>query len=353
MTKRILLSISILSVCLAAGVSAAFAQGRYARVYSRTQVNGFVQQLETSSDAFYTDFRRQVENSGLSGSTRRTYISYATQFENAVDRLRSRFDSNDAWWESRNEVRNMISSSQNINTTMNSAAFRRNLERQWNRLRNDINKLADTYDLPGLNGGGWTGGPWNPGGPIGGPIGGGGNVPNWAVGTFYATNPENGGTIQLSIQRNGNVTLIFDNGAPTYARVNGTILNNPPYQSRLSRITNGIRTTSTSDGRYIDYYRNQPGPIGGGPGPGVGGDPPSWAVGTFYATNPENGGTIQLTIQRNGNVTLIFDNGPPSYATVNGTILNNPPYQSRLSRITNGIRTTSTSDGRYIDYYRR
>ena len=35
---------------------------------------------------------------------------------------------------------------------MNSLPFRRNLERQWTKMRNDLNKLADTYDLPGLNG---------------------------------------------------------------------------------------------------------------------------------------------------------------------------------------------------------
>ena len=61
---------------------------------------------------------------------------------------------------------------------MNNATFRRNLERQWNRLRNDINKLADTYDLPGLNGGGWNGGPGFPGpGGQGYPGPGGPNFP--------------------------------------------------------------------------------------------------------------------------------------------------------------------------------
>ena len=351
MNKRKILSASVLLICLAASALVAFGQqGRYANVYSRTQVEGFVQQLETSSDAFYSDFRREVDNSGLSSSTRRTFNAYATQFENAVDRLRARFDSSDAWWESRNEVRNMISSSQNINTTMNSAAFRRRIERQWNRLRNDINKLADTYDLAGLNGGGWMGGPRDPDGQ--GFPGRGGNVPSWAQGTFYARNPQNGGTIQMTVNRNGSVTLTYDNGAPIYASMNGTILNNPPYRSRVSRISNGIRTTSTSNGDFIDYYRSPPGPGWGGNPDGGGGDVPSWAVGTFYARNPTNGGTIQMSVQQNGSVTLVFDNGAPIYATINGTILNNPPYQSRISRIRNGIRTTDITNGSYIDYTR-
>ena len=162
------------------------AQGRYANVYSRSQVENFVRQLENSSDQFHTAFTRQVNNSGLNNSTKRTYTNYADRFETAVDRFRTRFNSNDSWWESRNEVQNMISDSQNLNNVMNTAAFRRQIERQWNQLRNDINRIADTYDLPGLNGGGWNngGGRNDGGGGWNNNPGRGGNVPNWAQGTF-------------------------------------------------------------------------------------------------------------------------------------------------------------------------
>jgi hypothetical protein len=352
MSKRKILSTFVILICVAAGVSAAYAQGRYANVYNRAQVDGFVRQLEDSSDAFRDDFRREVSNSGLSNSTKRTYNGYVNQFENAVDRLRSRFNSNDSWWESRNEVSNMISNSRNLNTTMNNAAFRRQLERQWNRLRNDINKLADTYDLPGLDGGGWTGGGggWIP------PGGGGqGNVPNWARGTFYGRNPQTGGSIRLDINANGSVSISFDNGAPTYASINRTIMTNGPYVSRLSRISNGIRTTDVSNGSYIDYYRT---PVVGGYPPGGGyppvqGNVPSWAQGTFYGRNPQTGGTIALTVYENGSVQISFDGASPVYASMNGTTLTNGPYVSRVTRIRNGIRTTDVTNGSYIDYFRR
>ena len=345
MFKRKILSTSIILVCLAAGVSAVFGQqGRYADVYSRAQVDGFVRQLENSSDAFHSDFRRAVNNSGLNSSTRRTYNSYADQFENAVDRLRNRFDSNDSWWQSRNEVRNMISNSQNLNTTMNLDRFRRPLENQWRRLRNDINRLADTYDLPGLAGGGWGGG--------GFPGGRGGNVPRWAVGTFYGRNPQTGGTITLDIDANGTVAIRFDNSAPNYATLNGTTLNNRGIPSRVSRINNGIRTTALDSGEAIDYFRDAgQGGVWGDPGEG-GGNVPSWALGTFYGRNPQTGGRITLEISANGTVAIRFDNGQPNYATLNGTTLTNQGIPSRVSRISNGIRTTALDSGEVIDYYR-
>ena len=68
-------------------------QGRYASVYSRSQVDGFIAQLEQSSDEFRNDFRREVDNSNLNGSTKRQYKRDAEQFENAVDVLRRRFNS--------------------------------------------------------------------------------------------------------------------------------------------------------------------------------------------------------------------------------------------------------------------
>src|SRR5262249_10500872 len=95
-----------ISLCILAG--SLWGEGRYANVYSRTQVEEFVRQLEESSDQFRNDFRHEVSNSSLSNSTKRTYNNYADQFENAVDKLRRRFDSSDSWWQSRNEVRDMI-----------------------------------------------------------------------------------------------------------------------------------------------------------------------------------------------------------------------------------------------------
>jgi len=336
------LALAVASILVLTGLGVA--QGRYVNTYSKNQVSNIIKRAENSSDKFRTDFRNQMDrNNNLSGSQKAQFNNNVANCEDSLDRLRRRFDSENTWWNTRNEVQNVISSSQNVNTMMNILPFRRNLERQWTSLRNDINTLADTYDLPGLNGGGWNGGPWNPGNPGGG---GGGNVPNWARGTFYGRNPETGGTITMTVAQNGSVTLVFDGGAPSYATMNGTILQNGPYRSRVSRINNGIRTTDTRNNSYIDYFRNG----GGGP---IGGSVPSWAIGTFYARNPQNGGRIVMTVNQNGSVVLTYDGTNPTYATISGTLLTNGPYTSRVTQIRNGIRTTSTSDGSAIDYYRQ
>jgi hypothetical protein len=333
------LSAAFMTVVVLTASSTVDAQGRFVNQYSRADVDNIIRRMEENSDEFRTDFRSELNNSGLNSSTRNRYNGYVAASENAIDQLRRNFDRNNSWWESRSQVRNVVSASQNVNNMMRSLPFRRQIERQWNQLRNQINRVADTYDLPGLDGGGWQGG----GGGGGG--GGAGNVPNWAVGTFYGRNPQSGGTITLSVQRNGAVSILFDGGEPIQAFMNRTTLTNGPYVSRVTRLNNGIRTTDVSNGSYIDYFTT---PVGGG-----GGNIPNWAVGTFYGRNPQTGGTIALTVQRNGNVTISFDGGAPVYASMNGTTLTNGQYVSRVTRTNNGIRTTDVTNGSYIDYRRR
>jgi len=339
MIKRKVLSLLAVSICIAAAASAVLAQGRYANVYSRSDVDNFVRSLEDSSDVF----SREFNNAGGTTTSERRIVS---RFENAVDRLRNRFNSNNNWWASRNDVEGIMTEARQVNILMNNERFARRLEMQWRNLRRDVNKLADTYELPELAGGRGDGS----GGYF--PPGRGGNVPNWARGTFYGNDPRTGDSLTMTIDGNGSVVISVNGAAPVYASLNGTTLTNGPYVSRLSRRNNGIRTTDVNYGNYIDYSRSQ---VGGGirPEPGFGqGDVPSWAVGTFYGTNPQTGGTISLTIQRNGSVTIVMDGASATYASMNGTTLTNGPYISRVTRINNGIRTTDVSNGNYIDYRR-
>src|SRR4030095_10311667 len=181
-------------------------------------------------------------------------------------------------WASRNDVQGIMTEARQVNVMMNNARYARPLERQWRNLRRDINKLADTYDLPDLAGqGGGGGGGWVP-------PGGGGNVPSWATGTYFGRDNRTGSGIFMTIERNGSVTLSVDGGSPVYASLNGTTLTNGPYVSRISRRNNGIRTTDVNNGNYIDYSRSS----GGGgvePLPGQS-NVPRWSVGTLWGSNP-------------------------------------------------------------------
>ena len=349
-TKRfssLLLAMALLSL---GALSQVMAQGRYTSQYSRNDVNNIIQRLEDSSNSFRTDFRNEMDRSPINGSPQEDrFNQIVANYENSIDRLRRRFDRGDTWWQSRNEVQDVVNNAQPVNDMMNTIQFRRNLERQWNRMRNDLNKLADTYDLPGLNGGGWTGG-GNPGGYPGGyPDGGyGGQTsrpPSWAVGTFYSNNSSD--NIVLTIDANGRVTVV-NNGQTFYGGYyrNAITVNNDTSDLRQTR--NGIQTYNRSTRQTTDYSRNS----GGYPDGGYGGQtsrPPSWAVGTFYSINsPDN---IVLTISENGRVTVL-NNGQTFYGGYyrNTITVNNDTSDLRQTR--NGIQTYNRSTNQTTSYSR-
>ena len=326
------------------------AQGRYVGRYSRADVSRIINRLEQSSDAFRRDFDRAMDNSSINGTNaEERFNRNVADYENSLDRLRREYDRQDNWWESRANVQNVIRDAEPVNRMMNTIAFRRQLENRWNRMRTDLNTLADTYDLPGIGGGGWTGGGNWGGGNIGGQI----TPPNWARGTFYGSSPNDGTRIMLTISDNGQVSANIG-GNVTYGYfTRGNILNIDGNTSRVVRRGNGIRTVSTTDGQTINYTRsNNWGGGGWDPGPGTGNTsmPPSWATGSFYGRAPDGTG-ITLTIDRNGRVTAQIGNNVDYGSYYNGIITINA-NSSRVTQTRNGIRTTSTSDGAVINYRR-
>ena len=148
-----------LAACFAFAIAAA-GQGRYANVYSKPDVNNIIRTLENSSDVFSRDFRRYMDQSQLNGSPSEQRLNRVVEnYENALDQLRRNFDRNNSWWASRDDVQDIMGEARNVNAMMNTLQFANRLERQWRNMRRDINKLADTYDLPDLaGGGGWNGG---------------------------------------------------------------------------------------------------------------------------------------------------------------------------------------------------
>ncbi len=317
----------------------------YSRRYNRRDVGTIITRLEQSSDTFRTDFNTYVRNRSVSNNDRSRLTRIVESYENALDGLRRNFDNNDNWWRSRNNVQSVMDEARQVNNMMNRLSFARRLERQWNQMRRDINTLAETYNLPRLDG---TGGGNN--------NGGGGNVPSWAVGTFYGRNPQTGGTITLDINRNGGVQITFEDGTTFRATMNGTNLNNGGITSRVTRLNNGIRTTRTDTGERIDYFSQRSG--GGGwnddddDNDGGGGNVPNWALGRFYGRNPQTGGLITMEINRNGRVQITFEDGTTFRATMNGDRLTSGGVTSRVTRLNNGIRTTRLDNGERIDYTR-
>ena len=208
------------------------------------------------------------------------------------------------------------------------------------RTRGSNGEVIDYYRNGNGNGGDWGGGGGN----------GGGNAPSWAVGTFYGRNPQTGGTITLTVNRNGSVSADFQ-GSQSNGTLNGSTLNMSGATARVTQISNGLRTRGTN-GEVIDYYRGN-GNGGGGGGDGWGGNVPSWAVGTFYARNPQTGGRITLTVQTNGQVYIdLGGNGGTAYGTLYGTTLTVNNATATVQKRGNGLRTTRSDNGERIDYTR-
>ncbi len=322
------------------------AQGRYANRYSKRDVSNIISRMESSSTQFRRDFDRAMDNSNLNGTQAEDrYNNIVRDFESSVNRLRRQFDRGDGWWESRNDVQNMVRDARPVNTMMTSISFRRNIERQWRELRNDVNTVADTYDLPGLEGGGWNGGGNNPGGnwPGGGQTS---TPPNWAQGTFYSTYPN----VRMTISRNGDVTSEI-NGQTFQGRYYRGSIYAGNEVATVTRSGDGFRTYNRTTGQNIDFRRGSGGwnPGGGGGGwEGPTSNPPSWAVGSFVSLD----GNIYMTIDRNGRVTSEVDGQSFQGRYYNGSIYS-PGSTATVNRRGNGLRTYNQTSGQNIDFRRR
>ncbi|MEO6333434.1 MAG: hypothetical protein ABIO91_00485 [Pyrinomonadaceae bacterium] len=368
MIKKKVLSALVFAVCIIGAASAAQAQGRYANVYSRTNIDSFIQNLENSSDVFSRDFK---SSGGTSTGDRRI----VDRFENAVDRLRSRFNNSNGWWESRNDVQGIMTEARLVNIMMSNDRFARRLERQWRDLRRDINKLADTYELPDLNGqngggyndGGYNGGGYNGGGNNGGGYNNGGGAtrpPSWAVGTWYWVQGQ--GRV-FSINPKGVVTENANGYSNTGSYRRGSIYLNG-NRSTVTRTSNGIRTYNTATGETSDYTRGDYPAGGGGYGgnnggygnnngnnSGYGGDgnmsrPPNWALGTWTWVQ---GSGRQFTVEANGRVVENTVGGGLSYGSYYNGVITLNGNASTVTRTRDGIRTYNQSTGETSDYVRQ
>jgi hypothetical protein len=144
-TKNFYFTIAIAAMLLLTGVSTVTAQQRAYRVSDR-QVSTLLNRIEQRSD----NFRRQM-NTALDRNRYRgqlpasTVEQYIEDFEQATDRLRSRFNSNVSVAADVQDVLNRayyIDQFIITNTTLAPAA-----RNQWNLLKQDLNTLAGYYNV--------------------------------------------------------------------------------------------------------------------------------------------------------------------------------------------------------------
>jgi hypothetical protein len=326
------------------------AQGRYANVYSRIQVKGFIDRLERSSNTFRRDFDRYMDRSNLNGTpTEDEFNGYVANFESSVNTLQRDYNRSNNWWENRSNVQSMLNAAQPVNTMINRLPFARNIERQWRAMRDDINKVADTFDMPGLNGGGWNGGGggWNGGGG-GGWNGGNGQTstpPSWAQGTFRWIGTD---ARTMTIDRNGRVSVTAL-GRTTYGTYYRDTITINGGNLRVSRGSNGIRLYNPVDGGTAEWRvaTNESYDVGDDNG-GAMSAPPTWARGTFtwIGSDPRT-----MTIDRSGRVSVTAL-GNTTYGTYYRDVITINGGTLRVTRTARGIRLYNPADGGTADWVR-
>lgn len=124
---------------------------RYWNRLSKRDVERVIANLERNANEFRRDLDRWLDNSRMDGTEREDYYNSKVRvFEEATNRLRAEFDRRDKWWETRDQVRDVLNAAKPISDFMRRPRRRpsQTLSNHWWHLRKELNKLATTYRLP-------------------------------------------------------------------------------------------------------------------------------------------------------------------------------------------------------------
>jgi hypothetical protein len=120
------------------------AQLRPYRVNDR-QVQVLINRIETGTDTFRRQVDRNLDRSTMNGTrTEDTLTSYVTDFENATDSLRRRFDARTSTTADVQEVLNRASMIENF---VRDNRLSTNAQRQWTLVKTDLDTLATYYSV--------------------------------------------------------------------------------------------------------------------------------------------------------------------------------------------------------------
>ncbi len=108
-------------------------------------VRRIAKRAEDRSDDFKRELRRMLNNSGLDGSLRESRLNdRARKLERALDRVKRGVDKRKQFREVQDDVRDAVSAGRDINFTVSNRWRGSGLEREWRRLKEEVNALART-----------------------------------------------------------------------------------------------------------------------------------------------------------------------------------------------------------------
>ncbi len=119
------------------------------RSMTKAQVKAVINRVEDRVDNFVSNYDKALDRSRLDGSSRENWLmNRARDLERATDELSREFDRRDAWADNKAETRSCLNIASDIDRNMKNYKFGAAAEANWNRVRYELNTLADVYNLP-------------------------------------------------------------------------------------------------------------------------------------------------------------------------------------------------------------
>ncbi|HEV8593170.1 MAG TPA: hypothetical protein VGQ55_13775 [Pyrinomonadaceae bacterium] len=119
------------------------------RAMNKAQVKAVINRVEDRVDNFVKNYDRALDRSKLNGTNREDWLlKRAHDLESATDELAREFDRRDAWIENKDETRRCLNIASDIDRNMRNRRYGAPTEGNWDRVRFELNTLADIYNLP-------------------------------------------------------------------------------------------------------------------------------------------------------------------------------------------------------------
>lgn len=117
----------------------------------RARVAGIIADCERRTNEFSVALKRALDRSPLDGTRREENLNRdASKLEHAMNRLRESWNADRDFERSRRHVSVAISAGQDIHRTMSRHRLRGHVQREWDVVRNELNRLAEIFREPGI-----------------------------------------------------------------------------------------------------------------------------------------------------------------------------------------------------------
>ncbi len=114
----------------------------------RERISAIISDLEQQSNDFKKSLNRALDRSRLDGTRREDQLNKnARKMEKALNYLRDSWNEDHDMQRSKNNAALAINAAGNIDRTLSRHALRGHVQREWEVLRDGLDRLADIFDL--------------------------------------------------------------------------------------------------------------------------------------------------------------------------------------------------------------